>query len=362
MHLIARMLSGLIIVLLSSAVVPGEEVGEGWSDRIDIKGDFRLRHEVIDEDGEERHERGRYRARLAMFAQVHPNLEIVLRIASAADNPVSRNVTFDGGFQIENIGFDLAYVDWVAASRLHVIGGKMENPFYKVGGSALIWDGDLNPEGLAAKYHAGKIFATVAGFLIEERSSADDSMLYAAQVGAEFNVSDASKLTAGIGYFAFTNMVGNKPFFDAGPRGNSVDLEGNYVVGYEDVEFFAQLDTNVGDWPLSVFLHLLRNNAASEQDTAYAVGARFGASKAKGDKEFIWIYRDIEADAVVGTIIDSDFGGGGTDLSGHVFKGKIAVTDTITLSGTFYRNSVDRFQGIEHDYNRVQIDVEFKFD
>ncbi|MCH8142039.1 MAG: putative porin, partial [Proteobacteria bacterium] len=93
-----------------------------------------------------------------------------------------------------------------------------------------------------------------------------------------------------------------------------------------------------------------------------AVGARIGASKTKGDREFSWIYRDIEADAVVGTIIDSDFGGGGSDLSGHVFKGKIAVTDTITLSGTYYRNSVDRFQGIEHDYNRVKIDVEFKFD
>ncbi|MCH7821925.1 MAG: putative porin [Proteobacteria bacterium] len=359
---IARTLLGLIIVLLSSAVVLGAEHGESWADRISFKGDFRLRHEEIDEEGEERLDRRRYRARLAMLTKVHPKVEINLQIASAADNPVSRNVTFDGGFQIDDIGFDLYNVDWAATSGLHVVVGKMKNPFYKVGGSALIWDGDLNPDGIAVKYHTGKFFGTVAGFSIEERSSGDESMLYATQVGTEFNIGNGSKLTAGIGYFAFTNMVGNKPFFDAGPRGNSVDLEGNYVVGYQDVELFAQLNMKVGRWPLSVFAHWVRNREASEQDTAYAVGARIGASKARGDKEFIWIYRDIEADAVVGTIIDSDFGGGGTDLSGHVFKGKIAVTDSIGFSGTFYRNSVDRFQGIEHDYNRIQLDVEFKFD
>jgi len=355
-------LPGLVVVLLFSSLAHGEEVGETWTDRINFKGDFRLRHEVIDEDGEQRRDRRRYRLRLGMVARVHPNVDIVLQIASAADNPVSRNVTFDGGFKAGNIGFDVAYVDWALGSNLHVMGGKMKNPFYKVGAAALIWDGDLNPEGLAAKFRSGNIFGAVAGFRVEERRSGDDSMLYAAQAGAEFKLGDASILTTGIGYFAFTNMVGNAPFFGAGPRGNSVDLEGNFVVGYQDVELFAQLDTTVGRWPLSFFAHWVRNNETSEQDTAYAFGGRIGASKTKGDKELSWIYRDIEADAVVGTIIDSDFGGGGTDLSGHVFKGKIAVTDRIILSGTYFQNSVDRFQGIEHDYDRVQIDVEFKFD
>ena len=78
--------------------------------------------------------------------------------------------------------------------------------------------------------------------------------------------------------------------------------------------------------------------------------------------EFAWAYRDIEADAVIGTFTDSDFGGGGTDSSGHVLKGKYALSKRTSFGGSYYLNDVDRFQGTAHDYKRLQIDVEFKFE
>ncbi len=78
--------------------------------------------------------------------------------------------------------------------------------------------------------------------------------------------------------------------------------------------------------------------------------------------EFSWTYMDIEADSVIGTFSDSDFGGGGTDSDGHILKARYAVSRKISLGGTLFLNNVDRFQGTEHDYNRLQLDVEFKFD
>jgi len=284
-----------------------------------------------------------------------------MELASGADNPTSRNVTFDGGFTTKDIGLDLAYVEWAANNNLAVYGGKMKNPLYRAGGAPLIWDGDLNPEGIAAKFSKGAFFGTVASFSVEERSSGSDSLLMAVQVGGKFKLSDNLKLTTGVGYFGYSNTIGNEPFYDGKSKGNSVDIDGNYIYEYQNTEFFAQLDTRIGDWPLSFYAQWVSNSEVDEEDSGYAVGTKIGSAKAKGDMEFSWTYQDIEADAVIATFNDSDYGGGGTDASGHILKGKYAVSKSISLAGTYFVNEIDRFQGTEHDYSRFQLDAQFNF-
>jgi hypothetical protein len=78
--------------------------------------------------------------------------------------------------------------------------------------------------------------------------------------------------------------------------------------------------------------------------------------------EFSWTWQDLEADALIGTFSDSDFGGGGTDSEGHMFKGKYVLTKNVALGGTLFLNTIDRAAGIDSDYDRIQIDLEFKFD
>ena len=350
-------LAGLILL---SAPAAAEE--ESWVDRIKFKGDVRLRHESIDEEGEEDRSRMRFRTRFGLSATVRDDVKFVFQLATGGDNPVSTNQTFDDGFSTKDIGVDLAYVDWKINDNVTFYGGKMKNPFFKAGGVPLIWDGDLNPEGFAVKFSQGNFFGTAGGFSAEERSSTDDSLLYVVQAGAKFPLGDTAKLTAGVGYFAYTDTIGNDPFYNGRSKGNTVDVDGHYVYDYENTEIFAQLDTRVGDWPFQVYAHATRNNEAPTEDTAYAVGAKMGSAKNEGDVEFSWTYQDIEADAVIGTFNDSDFGGGGTDSDGHLLKAKYAVSKKIFLGGTLFLNNVDRFQGAEHDYSRLQLDVEFKFD
>ncbi len=353
----------LASLLLAFAFAAAPAAAQGsWTDRLTFKGDIRIRHETIDEDGEVDRSRMRFRTRLGLSAVVTEDVKVVLQLATGGDNPVSTNQSLDGGFSRKDIGVDLAYVDWKINDNLKFYGGKMKNPLYKAGSVPLVWDSDLNPEGLALTFTSGGFFGTAGGFSVEERSSADDSLLYVLQAGYKFAVGEGASLTAGAGYFAYTNTVGNEPFYDGSPSGNTVDINGDYVYDYENTEVFAQFDTRVGDWPLRIYAHLVQNNEVSEQDAGYAFGAKVGSAKADGDMEFSWTYMDVEADSVIGTFSDSDFGGGGTDSDGHMIKAKYAVNKKISLGGTLFINEVDRFQGVEHDFSRLQLDVEFKFD
>lgn len=357
-YFVALFCAPLCIALQTTALADDEAT---WADRMAIKGDLRLRYESIDEEGEEERNRTRYRARLAVTADVSDNVKVIAEIASGADNPVSRNVTFDGGFDGDDIGFDLAYVEWTATESLTLYGGKMKNPLYRAGGAALVWDSDLNPEGIALQFSQGAFFANGAIFSVEERSSSSDSMLTALQLGGKFAIGDNASLTAGAGYFAYSNTIGNEPFYDGSAKGNSVDIDGNYLYEYKNTEVFAQFDTTLGDLPLSVYVQWVRNGEVDEEDTGYAFGAKFGAARAKGQWEASWTYQDVEADAVVGTFSDSDFGGGGTDASGHILQAAYAVSPAIKLAGTYFVNDIDRFQGTEHDFDRLQLDVQFSF-
>lgn len=354
-----KIAAACIAVLLYSPSMAGES---NWADGIKLKGDFRLRYESIDEEFEANRNRMRYRARLGLAADVQDNVKIVVQIATGGDNPVSTNQTFDDGFSTKDIGLDLAYVDWKVNDVLTINAGKMKNPLFRAGGAQLIWDGDLNPEGFAATFNSGMFFGTAAGFSAEERSAAADSLVYALQGGIKMRVGDKGKLTAGVGYFAYTDTVGNLPFYDGSAKGNSVDLNGNYLFEYKNSEVFAQFDSALSDWAFRVFAQYTQNLEVSNQNTAYALGAKLGSAKGKGDLEFTVIFQDIEADAVIGTFNDSDFGGGSTDSEGFVLKTKYGLSKTIFLGGTFFMNDIDRIQGTEHDYRRVQIDLEFKFD
>ena len=58
-------------------------------------------------------------------------------------------------------------------------GGKTPMPFVKI--KDLVWDSDLNPEGLAMKYDTGSeefgVFVNAAFWWAEERSSTDDTLM-----------------------------------------------------------------------------------------------------------------------------------------------------------------------------------------
>lgn len=353
----------LATTLLSCAWI--NDVGaqnEGhWTNAITPIADLRLQLDVIHEDGRADRERARYRAHLGASIQVSDKVMAYFVYGSNGDNPVSGNEVFDGHYRIDDWGVDLAYLDWNVNDRTNIYLGKMKNPLFRPAGNPLFWDSDFNPEGLAFKYQSELFFANAAALVVQKRSSADDSFLYAAQGGFSRNLSTDDKLTAGLGYFDYSNTVGNQPFKNRGARGNTVDLNGNLAFDYGTLQLFVQYDTSLGKLPFALFANYAQNTEVSDKDSGYAFGFKIGKAKSPHTWQASWAYQDIEPDAVIGTFNDSDFGGGGTDAKGHLIKGKYILAQRWILGGTLIFTKVEEIAGSKHDYSRLQLDIEFKF-
>ncbi|HNP37701.1 MAG TPA: putative porin [Woeseiaceae bacterium] len=350
----------IFIVLLISQNTSADE--KSWSDRLTPNADFRLRYESIEAEGLPDRNRGRYRLRMGLAAELYDDINLVVSLATGAENPVSRNVTFGDSFGIDEFGLELAYVDWQISAAWRVYAGKMKNPMMRAGHAPLIYDSDLNPEGLATKFSTDHWFANIGAFVVEEGAVGGDSFLYHVQSGFSIDRGrNRGNLLVGAGYFTYTNTVGRLPFFFGLPRGNTVDTNDRYVFDYENSELFFEYETKAGRWPLQLFGQWTKNHSVTRQGTAYAAGMKVGKAAKPGMAELAWTWQDIEADAVIGAFNDSDFGGGGTDASGHIIELNYFLRDHIWLAATLMLNKVDAFQRTERDYRRLQLDIEFKF-
>ena len=350
------MLRTLSSVLLTCAVfaavliVPIQSIaGDGES--LKISGDFRYRHEMIDDQTkDEVRNRQRIRARVMLDATVTDAIDFGLRLASGSDDPISTNQTLGDFFTSKGIQLDLAYFDVhpVSMKGLHIVGGKMKNPYHCPGGMGLVWDGDLNPEGLALKYktknaaESMSLFANAGYMWVIENGSDDDVNLIGGQGGATFKLGQAD-LTAGVGYFTYANAD------------SFLGME------YNELEFFGELGMNVGAHPAALVFDFVMNNDADEEDTGMLVGAKFGKKKNPGSWDLKVFYEELKANAVFPEFTDSDFGGGGTDAKGLILGAGVRVMEKADLGATYFINTRHIAEGEEEtDYNRLQVDFAFK--
>jgi hypothetical protein len=344
------------------AAVPAEaRVAAATAPALRFSGDLRYRHEAINEEEEAERNRHRIRARFGVTADIADNVRVGLQLASGTDDPVSANQTLDTGFNRKTIGIDRAFFTWDATDQLSFTGGKFANPFFRPGTHHLIYDNDLNPEGLALRYTRGDWFANYAGLWVEERSAANDSIMLGGQFGYRSTLANGMGITAGAGYYDYLETQGQSPFWDAAPAGNRVDANGNYLNDFNLTQLFAELKLEARGQPITVFADYVVNSEASDADTGFALGASLGEIDGAGSWRVGYIYQDLEADAVIGTFTDSDWAGGGTDGTGHVVEFNYGFRDRLVFGLRYFLNERGADAGNEHDYNRLQADVVFNY-
>lgn len=346
-----------------------------WADQVTLKGDFRLRHESIEQDGKEDRDRQRIRARAGLEAKPSSDVTVGIRLATSQDgDPVSSNQTLGEGFSRKDVYLDLGYLDWhpETVEGLSLIGGKMENPFAMVGD--LVWDGDLNPEGLALKQKLGgdglDFLLNAGAFSVEERSATtDDATLLGGQVAAKFK-SDAVHGIVGAGYYYYDNLKGFSPVVDPlDGFGNSIVetvdpvteevTAAAYATGFELVDLIAEVGGDIGV-PAAAYGNFVQNQDADEDDTGFMIGLKLGKTKEPGSVDFNYNYRELEANAVLGAFSDSDFIGGGTDGKGHKVAVGVQLTKVLKGQVTYFMDEIG-LEGDSRDYDRLQIDVAGKF-
>jgi len=350
-----------------------------WASKLKWSGDFRYRYEYIDDDGvdsEDRH-RNRIRARLGLSAKVNDEWDLGFRIATGngevSGDPVSTNQTLDEAFSKKPIWLDQAFFgyhpQWLEG--FHVLGGKIENPFYKVGKNELIWDGDLTPEGVALTYGLSLSEQTslnwvAGGFWVNEESSGGDTSLWGIQGHLKHQFDKPTYFLAGAGKFCYGNIQGEESLAAewnaaTGAFFGNTNVGTVYALDYDLFEVFAEFGTVLAELPVAVFADYVQNTAADDEDTGWLVGVVVNKAKDPGSWQFEWDYRELERDAVVGQFSGSDFVGGGTGGEGHRFALGYVLAKNVTTNVTYYANEFDR-PGIEGEkYDRVQIDLALKF-
>ncbi|MHC4635883.1 MAG: putative porin [Planctomycetota bacterium] len=355
-------------------------VAPDWVNKITPFGDFRYRHETLDNTGDtvgNERRRNRIRARLGFKVEVNEEWDAIFRIASgSSESPTSTNQTTDGAFSSKEIWLDLAYADWhpQAYSGLKVFMGKMKNPFYRVGGNQLIWDSDVNPEGGAASYTWNLSKSTIAtliggAFWLDERSADADAGYFGIQGMLKNEFNDGSHLLGGVSYYDIGN-IDSKAIGGVTLQGNTPTTPGGaiYKYDYDIVEGFAEYGWKYNGMPVAVFGNYLENTAAPEgRSAAYSVGVQLNKAKKPGSWQFKTSYREVESDAVFGGLNDSDFIDGGTGGKGWVLGYKYQLAKNLQAGLTYFINDRDRRSSDasggsgSQNFNRLQADLIFKF-
>ena len=334
-----------------------------WAERMRWKGDFRYRYENIDQENRDGRNRSRIRARAHLEADLSPTLQVGIGLATGGDDPVSSNQTIGGGGSSKDIKIDLAYFDWAGLENTHIMGGKFKNFLIRPAKKGLRWDGDWRPEGLGLVWDNDFIFAQALGTWLEGDSKNGTEFAWAVQAGFNFKTGDFGKMKIGAGYTVF-NIAGRTPLF-----GDPDDFYGNsfvldpitdeleFAYDYHNWEAFAE-------WKISnftLFANYTNNSEVNDNDTGYLFGAKYGSAKAKGTWDITYFYEKLEADATVGLLSDSDFGGGGTDAKGHVISGTYAFHKNWNFKATYFINKINIAEDLDTDYKRLMLDLNFKF-
>lgn len=342
----------------------------GWARNVRWKGDLRYRHEQFDIEGVASDRvRHRIRARLGMDARISDTLSAGFQIASGEiADPRSTNSTLDDAGRRKEFALDLAYVDWRPREDLLVTAGKQKMPWFKAGNS-MLFDSDLNPEGVALQYggRAG-LFAKAWGYWLEEAAAGADSNLIGAQAGYAFG----NGFTLAAGYWDY-GAIQRQPVlnFSGAPAGNSTFLAGASCTGAGTTRCYAQdYDIAIADlqWsgqlgarPLTLFGSYLENLEADSLDTGYSLGFLFGRAADAGSWEIGALYQDVEQDAQFALFLESDFADGLTQGRGIQLQGAWAPAKNVLVKAAYFVNERSYDTPSEADYERLQLDLNYRF-
>jgi len=350
-------------------------------ENVKISGDLRYRHEHTDEEDaanpgnwENGSDRGRIRARLMFEAIVNDEWDVAFRIATGNDRgPASANQDLEDAFSQKNFWLDLAYFNWhpTSVKALDVTGGKVKNPFYTVGKNQLIWDTDLNPEGIAAQFHkplsnGDQLFVNGGGFWVDESSSGADTSLFGAQTYLKRDMNNSQYAIGGMSFLNYGNLEGrtelNRTWGASTPSffGNT-SSGGVYKDDYDIFELFGEYGFNYSSLPVSVFGSWVRNVAATtSEDTGWLIGGKLNKAVEPGSWEFSYDYRELDADAVVGGFNESDFVESRTNVRGHKFGFKYQLAKNVQSNLT-YLHCTNTAGSRDLDFRRFLADLVLKF-
>lgn len=335
-----------------------------------IAGDMRVRYEgrggeLVNGDDQKR-DRFRYRFRAALTGKLLNNWGFGARLESGGGSR-STNVTLadDGGpYAKTNDGLFIGqlYATWTPTAEWTFTAGRMANPLVT---TSMVWDGDINPEGLAEQYRTrrgdNEFFVTLAQFMYGTSGNQDP---FAAITPANIAGTEDLYLTAWQGGYK-RYLKGATTFFQISPvvyaylgadqRANVAGFNGvmtatapgpinNLFVLEVPFEYNWVAANGV---PLRAFADVAINMDADQralkfgradldgENMAYHVGFQYGKATLPGEWDARVIYQSVGAFALDTNLVDSDLFDSRTNMQGFILGGNYALGAATQLSLTF---------------------------
>jgi hypothetical protein len=373
---------------------------------IELYGDARLRYEyrggrtasndlTNPNDWYERH-RERYRLRLGLRGTLADDWFFGIRLETSS-NPRSTNVTFggdanNGPFAKNDDGIFVgqAYFGYKGFPDITLTGGRMPNPLVT---TSMVWDDDINPEGLAEQWkhtftltfgggggaesvqsygkegkgvvatQAGEpfklkidVFANFAQFVYDDTNPENpigpepsgvpttDAFMLAWQVGARFTFPKNI-------YFQLAptlyNYTGTGDTFFTHFVGDTTDDNQTGVNSLLVFDIPAEIGWKIGELPMRIFGDFAVNFDADDRAAAaghsgsggsryaYEIGLGVGQLKAKNDWEIRAWWQHTEQFSLDPNLVDSDLFDSRVNMQGVAVKAGYALADAIVFNLTW---------------------------
>ena len=345
-----------------------------WVSKTKLYGDFRLRYQYVDVDEQRSQSQGRFRVRLNLDIEVAEKLKFIFGIASGGSDPRSSNQSFGGDWDKKQININYAYVNYSPFKWLNLEGGKMANPIYTV--SQLLWDEDINPEGVAAQIDYPinpclSLLLNAGAFVLQDNknNTPTDPWMWVIQPGFSWKADTGLQAKFAAGFTSFENFQDNpQQKYSSGT--NTYVTEGkdqvyrwkyNLVTMTGELGFRNPIHAVPQIRYAGVFGEYTNNVATSNGKSGYLSGLTFGDEKVvdKGQWYFKGSYRRLEKNAVPDNLPDSDFYFGNTGVAGYTLQFRYGLMKNVNFNTTYFR--AGQIQGPAKMENLFQTDLNFKF-
>jgi polyhydroxyalkanoate synthesis regulator phasin len=373
-----------------------------------IAGDVRIRYEgrggELTNGQDLRRDRFRYRFRTALTGRLLNNWGFGARLETGGGNR-SSNVTMgdDGGpWAKTNDGVFIGqiYATWAPTPEWTFTAGRMANPLVT---TSMVWDGDINPEGLAQQFRTrsgdNEFFVTLGQFVYgtsgtqdpfavvtpTTRAGTKDVFLTAWQGGYKRYMGGATTFfqvaPVVYAYFGADQRANVAAFNGAMTATNAAPINNLFVV---EVPFeYNWLASN--GVALRAFADVAVNLDADDrarkfgradldgEDKAFHVGFQYGKASLPGEWDARVIYQSVGSFALDTNLVDSDLFDSKTNMEGFILGGNYALGAATQLSLTYAQgerknNSVVASgsgdvgsNNLLSDYWLLQVDLNVKF-
>ena len=331
----------LAIVGAAPSTAFAQDNDSAWS----FFGDARVRAEFNDLAANPDRHRQRLRFRFGGNFNVADNVTIGTRMRTESGDQNNPHWDIGNNFDNMDVSLDRMFVDYSPTwtdvrMKMGKFGhGFQANPVY----GELVWDGDVQPEGLAVSGSSGDFDWVVGQYALTENGggTSEDSWMTVGQVNTS---KDDLKFAVGYYFYGDPDAAGAEAY-----TGTDV---GNWGILNPIVSWKKDSLTISGEY--------IENVRAGDgfDATGWALGVSNGSPSDSGGK-FYAQYQTVEEGAVFTTFAGDDFPGGRDDWKGLMGGWKRQLSDKIGLNIWALTHEQESINS-ETDY-RFRIDFNIKF-